>query len=139
MARVLLLIAGCGPCEPLVGWYDGTISGDRDGNVELEATALDESTVAIEGFWSPYGLPRHQEPNFVVERSCAEHDAVSEVVLDQTWTQLSGTVTRWTGSATFKMDKQGMTGGWFFDVEDGPAEDQLSQSEQIAGTWEALP
>lgn len=139
MARILLLIA-CGPCEPLVGWYDGTISGDVDGNVEVEVVAVDETTIEITGFWSPVGLARTGDPNFTATRTCAEHDTVSTVEYAETWEDLTrGGWERWIGSATFKFDRQGMTGGYFFDIETGPTEADLVAQEQIAGTWEAIP
>lgn len=139
MARVLLLIWGCGPCDSLIGWYDGSISGDAEGWTELDVEVLDETRVDIVGVWSPAGLPRDGEPNFSATRTCADTETVTEVSIDETWHQLPDSWNRWVGAVSFKLDGQGITGGWFFDTESGAAEDQMSAGEQLAGTWEASP
>ncbi|HJN72793.1 MAG TPA: hypothetical protein QGF58_02565 [Myxococcota bacterium] len=138
MARVLLLIWGCGPCASLVGWYDGTISGDREGFTEFDVATIDETHVELVGFWSPSGLPRTGEVNFSTTRACDADDTVTQLDYDELWHHLpNDSWERWVGQVTFQMDKQGITGGWFFDIEAGPTEAELEQQEQIAGTWAA--
>ena len=133
---MLFQILACAPCNEVVGYYEGPISGDAEGTVSLDVTMADAERLQVNGWWLPDGLAR-SEQNVNTTRGCfTEGPTVLEV--DEAWTVAgTGAAFNWLGDLTLFVDDEGAHGGWEIEIWSGPDEANLALDETLVGSWRA--
>lgn len=129
-------LLACAPCDSVVGYYEGPISGDAEGMVSLDVTMADTERIQVSGWWLPDELARRDE-NVATTRGCfTEGPTVLQV--DQSWVSVgTGVFTQWLGDLTLFVDSEGAHGGWEVEVWSGRDEASAQLDSTLVGSWRA--
>ncbi|MCP4809991.1 MAG: hypothetical protein GY913_07730 [Proteobacteria bacterium] len=133
---MLGLLLACAPCDSVVGYYEGPVSGDAEGTVSLDVSMADAERLQVNGWWLPDGLARNEQ-NVSTTRGCfTEGPTVLEV--DQAWVASgTGVFTEWIGDLTLFIGEEGAHGGWEVEVWSGRDEASATLESTLAGSWRA--